>query len=95
MIIDDIANHPFTLAETEEYFQKNGFRWKRLSLLQVYMAIGGVPYYMSLFSPEESPALGLDRLFFSANAELQKEYRRLFYSVLTLAIPKAFFICEI
>lgn len=31
--------HPFTLAETEEYFQKNGFRWKRLSLLQVYMVI--------------------------------------------------------
>lgn len=79
--------HPFTLAETEEYFQKNGFRWKRLSLLQVYMAIGGVPYYMSLFLPEESPALGLDRLFFSANAELQKEYRRLFCSLFRNAQP--------
>lgn len=71
-VTHEMPLHPFTLAETEEYFQKNGFRWKRLSLLQVYMAIGGVPYYMSLFSPEESPALGLDRLFFSANAELQK-----------------------
>lgn len=79
--------HPFTLAETEEYFQENGFRWKRLSLLQVYMAVGGVPYYMSLFLPEESPAIGLDRLFFSENAELQKEYRRLFYSLFRNAQP--------
>ena len=45
--------HPFTLAETEEYFQKNGFRWKRLNLLQVYMAIGGVPYYKYQLDKDE------------------------------------------
>ena len=38
-VTHEMPLHPFTLAETEEYFQKNGFRWKRLSLLQVYMAI--------------------------------------------------------
>ena len=42
---------------------------------------------MSLFLPEESPAIGLDRLFFSENAELQKEYRRLFYSLFRNAQP--------
>jgi uncharacterized protein len=51
------------------------------------MAVGGVPYYMSLFSPDESPALGLDRLFFSENAELKKEYRRLFQSLFRNAQP--------
>lgn len=86
-VTHEMPLHPFTLAETEEYFQENGFRWKRLSLLQVYMAVGGVPYYMSLFLPEESPAIGLDRLFFSENAELQKEYRRLFYSLFRNAQP--------
>ena len=85
--LQEMPLHPFTLAETEEYFQENGFRWKRLSLLQVYMAVGGVPYYMSLFLPEESPAIGLDRLFFSENAELQKEYRRLFHSLFRNAQP--------
>ena len=45
------------------------------------MAIGGIPYYMSLFERTDSPATGLDRLFFSGNAELKKEYRRLFSSL--------------
>lgn len=36
---------------------------------------------MSLFEKTDSPATGLDRLFFSGNAELKKEYRRLFSSL--------------
>lgn len=51
------------------------------------MVVGGVPYYMSLFNPSESPAIGIDRLFFSENAELQKEYRRLFFSLFRKAQP--------
>ena len=80
-ITHEIHLHPFTLAETEEYFAKNGFAWNRLSILRSYMAIGGVPYYMSLFERTDSPATGLDRLFFGGNAELRKEYRRLFSSL--------------
>lgn len=86
-VTHEIPLHPFTLAESEEYFKENGFKWKRLSMLQAYMAVGGVPYYMSLFSPEESPALGLDRLFFREDAELRKEYRRLFFSLFRNAQP--------
>ena len=86
-VTHELPLHPFTLAETEEYFHANGFKWKRLNILQTYMAVGGVPYYMSLFSPDESPALGLDRLFFSENAELKKEYRRLFQSLFRNAQP--------
>lgn len=80
-ITHEIHLHPFTLSETEEFFAKNGFVWNRLSIIQTYMAVGGVPYYMSLFDRKDSPATGLDRLFFSENAELKKEYRRLFSSL--------------
>lgn len=80
-ITHEIHLHPFTLGEAEEFFAKNGFVWNRLSILQTYMAIGGIPYYMSLFEKTDSPATGLDRLFFSENAELKKEYRRLFSSL--------------
>lgn len=80
-ITHEIHLHPFTLGEAEEFFVNNGFVWNRLSILQAYMAIGGVPYYMSLFEKTDSPATGLDRLFFSENAELKKEYRRLFSSL--------------
>jgi len=80
-ITHEMHLHPFTLEETEEFFTNNGFAWSRLSIIQAYMAIGGVPYYMSLFERTDSPATGLDRLFFSGNAELKKEYRRLFSSL--------------
>lgn len=80
-ITHEIHLHPFTLTETEEFFKLNGFSWNRLSIMQTYMAIGGIPYYMSLFERTDSPATGLDRLFFSGNAELKKEYRRLFSSL--------------
>src|SRR5574344_2398627 len=80
-ITHEIHLHPFTLGEEEEFFANNGFVWNRLSILQTYMAIGGIPYYMSLFEKTDSPATGLDRLFFSENAELKKEYRRLFSSL--------------
>lgn len=80
-ITHEMHLHPFTLGETEEFFINNGFIWNRLSIIQTYMAIGGVPYYMSLFENTDSPATGLDRLFFSENAELKKEYRRLFSSL--------------
>lgn len=80
-ITHEMHLHPFCLRETEEYFHANGFSWNRLSILQAYMAIGGIPYYMSLFERKESPAVGLDRLFFAEGAELRKEYRRLFASL--------------
>lgn len=80
-ITHEIHLHPFTLKETEDYFLSNGFTWNRLSIIQAYMAIGGVPYYMSLFEKTDSPSTGIDRLFFRENAELKKEYRRLFSSL--------------
>jgi len=72
---------PFTLRETEEFFHAYGFPWSRLSVLHTYMAVGGIPYYLSLFRQNESPAQGIDRLFFSEYGELRKEYQRLFHSL--------------
>lgn len=80
-ITHEMALKPFTLNETEEYFKANHFQWSRLGVLHAYMAIGGVPYYLSLFNPSESPAQNIDRLFFGENAELVKEYNRLFSSL--------------
>lgn len=80
-ITHELPLRPFTLKETEAYFTAFKFPWSRLGILQAYMAVGGVPYYLSLFRPNESPAQGIDRLFFSEQGELRKEYRRLFASL--------------
>lgn len=86
-ITHEMHLHPFTLKEAEDYFKANNYGWNRLSVLQAYMAIGGIPYYMSLFRPGESPAMGFDRLFFVEGAELRKEYSRLFSSLFKNAKP--------
>lgn len=47
-ITHEMHLHPFTLDETEQYLQNNGFHWNRLAVCQTYMILGGVPYYLSL-----------------------------------------------
>ena len=73
--------HPFTLAETEQMLRSMQINWDRLSILHIYMIMGGVPYYLSLLNQGESVAQAVDRLCFSANASLQTEYKRLFASL--------------
>lgn len=77
-VTHEIALHQFTLHETELYLLNRGFNWSRFTILQAYMCLGGVPYYLSLLSASESLAENLDRLFFDRDAELQKEYSRLY-----------------
>ena len=80
-ITHEMHLRPFTLAEAEAYFTQNRFGWNRLSVLQSYMILGGVPYYYSLLDPHQSLAQNIDRLFFSADGELRREYDRLFKSL--------------
>ena len=56
---------PFTLGETEEMLSANGFTWYRLSVLQMYSIIGGVPDYLSLLDKVQGVEGSVDRLFFS------------------------------
>ena len=80
-ITHEIHLHPFTLAETEQMLHAMQINWDRLSILHIYMVMGGVPYYLSLLNRGESVTQAVDRLFFSSNASLQTEYKRLFASL--------------
>ena len=73
--------HPFTLAETEQMLRAMQINWDRLSILHIYMIMGGIPYYLSLLNRGESVTQAIDRLYFSANASLQNEYKRMFASL--------------
>ena len=86
-VTHEMALHQFSLSEAEEFFNAKGFMWNRLSVMQAYMAVGGVPYYMSLFNRKESPAMAIDRLFFAEKAEMRSEYRRLFSSSSGNSLP--------
>ncbi|MBR1808480.1 MAG: AAA family ATPase [Paludibacteraceae bacterium] len=83
----EIHLHPFTLEETERYFESRGFNWSRLVILQAYMAVGGIPYYLSLFQKTESVAQTLDRIYFKPNSILSREYDRLMASLFNSPEP--------
>ena len=72
---------PFTLKETELFLKKQKSKWKRLSTLQAYMILGGIPYYLSMLDVSRSLTENVDQLFFSEDAELKKEYTRLYKSL--------------
>lgn len=69
---------PFTLKETEDLLISNDFQWDRDSITQAYMALGGIPYYLCLLKKDESFAQNIDRLFFSQDPSLRREYKRLY-----------------
>lgn len=72
---------PFTLHQTEQFVKAQRCRWDRMSILQAYMALGGIPYYLSKLDFEQGVPDNIDRLFFAEDAELQGEYHRLFQSL--------------
>ena len=84
-ITEQIYLRPFRLGECEEYLHENGCLWDRYTILQCYMAMGGVPYYMSLLNPEQILAQNIDRLFFAKNAPMREEFDELFNALFNQA----------
>jgi uncharacterized protein len=73
---------PFTLSEAEAYLNLQKIRnFDHYQILQLYMALGGVPYYWSFVQGGLSAAQMIDQLFFAREAELREEYDHLFASL--------------
>jgi hypothetical protein len=77
----------FNLYETEEYLREFGFPWDRAMVLQTYMVMGGIPYYLSLLDPSESLAQNIDRLYFQAGGEMKREFQRLYKTLFSTPEP--------
>jgi uncharacterized protein len=69
---------PFTLSETQQYFQKKGINLSVYDVAQFYMALGGIPHYLNMINVGETFPIAIDRLFFEKNAPLQLEYDQLY-----------------
>lgn len=80
-ITHEMHLRPFTLAETSAYLETRGFVWDEISIIQTYMTLGGIPYYLGLLKPDLSIAQNIDKLFFAPMAELKTEYDRLYKSL--------------
>jgi len=72
---------PFTLLETRGYLQNMGIRLNNKHILSIYMALGGVPYYLSYIEPGLTAQENIQKIIFDYNAPLGEEFNKLFDSL--------------
>ena len=81
----EIRLRPFTLKECKEFFQAKNANFSDYDIMQAYMAVGGIPYYLDYFRPEKSMVQNINDLFFEPGSPLNTEYGRLFNSMFDYA----------
>ena len=69
---------PFTLNETERYLKSRGFQWSRYDIIQTYMIMGGIPYYLKLLDGTVSLSANIDNIFFKKKGPLWNEFAILY-----------------
>ncbi len=72
---------PFKLKETEMLFKANHVVLSQYEISLIYMALGGVPFYLNEVKSGESAAQCLERLCFTEGGLLVKEFDNLYKSV--------------
>lgn len=73
-----IRLEPFSLAEIEELLRSRHVAVGRYQLIELYMALGGIPHYLSQVRPGESAAEAIDRLCFARDGFLRTEFADLY-----------------
>ena len=73
-----IRLEPFTLAEVRAFARDRGLVSDPYQQVQLYMAIGGIPFYLNQVRPGESAQQAVDRLLFAADAPLEGEFDQLY-----------------
>ncbi len=73
-----IALQPFTLAETKLFLNSRGVSLPHYHLVQIYMAMGGIPHYLKEVEAGKSATQIIDQLCFSQNGLLRDEFSRLY-----------------
>lgn len=73
---------PFTLSETEQFLNEvKKMNYNKMQVLDAYMILGGIPYYLDMLSRKYPLSVNIDSLFFDTDAPLRTEYDFLFRSL--------------
>ncbi|MGH8209013.1 MAG: AAA family ATPase, partial [Steroidobacteraceae bacterium] len=73
-----LALKPFNLHETEAFLRGRGIALDRYQILELFMAVGGIPYYLDYVRKGRSAAQNIDAMFFAQNAPLRDEFDQLY-----------------
>jgi uncharacterized protein len=69
---------PFSLSETEAFLKHRNVRLDRYQLVQIYMALGGIPHYLKEVEGGKTAAQNIDHICFSPNGLLRDEFLQLY-----------------
>lgn len=72
---------PFTLLETKLFLQSQGIKLNEKQVLQLYMAIGGIPHYLKYVKKSMSAIQNINNLCFKDTGLLYDEFDVLFSSL--------------
>lgn len=72
---------PFNLKETEAYLSSRNIHFDRYQILQLYMAMGGIPHYLKEIKGGISAAQNIDQICFSDTGLLKDEFNNLYASL--------------
>lgn len=72
---------PFNLYETEKFLKSKKIGLSHYDIIQLYMTIGGIPFYLNKIKRGESVAQNIDRLCFQNEGDLVNEFRDVFTSL--------------
>jgi uncharacterized protein len=72
---------PFTLHETELFLQSKNIALDRYQIVQLYMAFGGIPYYLEQIENGLSATQNIEQLCFKKSGLLKTEFSYVFSSL--------------
>ncbi len=72
---------PFTLYETELFCKSKKLKLTRYQIIQVYIVMGGIPFYLNELSRGKSAVQLINEICFKSTGMLSGEYDNLYYSL--------------
>ncbi|MFN0203311.1 MAG: AAA family ATPase [Bacteroidia bacterium] len=72
---------PFTLHETETYFAHKNIILDRYQIIQLYMVMGGIPYYLDQVEAGKSAMQNIEEMCFRNEGKLKTEFSHIFSSL--------------
>jgi len=76
---------PFSLYETKEFLKYRKIKLTNKHILLLYMALGGIPYYLKYVEPGLTADQNIQNIFFNEYSPLKEEFKKLFSSLFNKA----------
>ncbi|MCS7037954.1 MAG: ATP-binding protein [Saprospiraceae bacterium] len=80
-VTERIRLRPFTLAETDAFLKAKGGVYDPYQTVLLYMAFGGIPFYLEKIRTDQSILQNVNALCFHSDAPLRNEYDNLYRSL--------------